>query len=408
MSYIPVTPFRRAADAVILNPEIQSGAEQPLTAANKWDILRELACARRAFDLSDRALSVLQAILSFFPETILEPGARGLVVFPSNKAICERLNGMACSTMRRHLAVLVDSGFLIRRDSPNGKRYRQRYGSEGVAFGFDLTPLLRRSTEIRAEAARLRAMDDRIRRLRTNLTLMRRDLTGLATYGQALKPELCVWDQLSDQAKLTARALRRKLSLVELEALEVELSDALIRAKHDIESVSAEGMSSSHAENEHHHQSSNTEVRMMKEDPDTIENRDAQRAVTAENEDPSIERNKTDGVSNGTVPNIPIAMVLSTCTEFRTYFEGRLRHWRDLVRAADIVRPMMGVSKSVWDDAKRAMGPEEAAVVMVAMLERFGEIRSPSGYLRSLTEKALKGAFSCGPMVMALMRRSAA
>lgn len=54
----------------------------------------------------------------------------------------------------------------------------------------------------------------------------------------------------------------------------------------------------------------------------------------------------------------------------------------------------------------RAMGPEQAAVVLVTMLERFGDIRSPAGYLRALTQKAELGA-SCVPMVMAQLRRAA-
>jgi replication initiation protein RepC len=69
---------------------------------------------------------------------------------------------------------------------------------------------------------------------------------------------------------------------------------------------------------------------------------------------------------------------------------------------------MLGISPSAWEDACRAMGPEEAAVVLLAMLERFNEIRSPGGYLRALTAKAGQGAFSCGPMVMALTRNQAA
>lgn len=68
---------------------------------------------------------------------------------------------------------------------------------------------------------------------------------------------------------------------------------------------------------------------------------------------------------------------------------------------------MMGISPSAWEDAKAFMGPEQAAVVIAALLERFTEIRSPGGYLRRLTEKASAEQFSCGPMVMALMRKAA-
>lgn len=78
------------------------------------------------------------------------------------------------------------------------------------------------------------------------------------------------------------------------------------------------------------------------------------------------------------------------------------------MRAADTVRPMMGISAAVWEEAKTAMGAAEAATVVAAMLERFADIRSPSGYLRHLSAKAASGGFTSTPMVMALTRQAAA
>ena len=69
---------------------------------------------------------------------------------------------------------------------------------------------------------------------------------------------------------------------------------------------------------------------------------------------------------------------------------------------------MMGISPDAWDEAKTALGPEDAAVVISALLQRFESIKSPGGYLRRLTQKATDGVFSTGPMVMALMRKAAA
>jgi replication initiation protein RepC len=56
---------------------------------------------------------------------------------------------MAPTTLRRHLAVLVDCGLVVRRDSPNGKRFaRKGQGGEvEQAYGFDLSPLLARAAE---------------------------------------------------------------------------------------------------------------------------------------------------------------------------------------------------------------------------------------------------------------------
>src|SRR4051794_25904997 len=109
--------------------------------AHKWTVFRALCAARRRLGLSERTLAVLDALLSFHPETALSGG--NLVVFPSNAQLCLRAHGMAASTLRRHLAALVESGIVLRRDSPNGKRYARKGAGGEIerAFGFDLGPL---------------------------------------------------------------------------------------------------------------------------------------------------------------------------------------------------------------------------------------------------------------------------
>ena len=69
---------------------------------------------------------------------------------------------------------------------------------------------------------------------------------------------------------------------------------------------------------------------------------------------------------------------------------------------------MMGISPDAWVKAKIAMGPENAAIVLAALLQKIDDIHSPGGYLRALTDKATDGAFSPGPMVMALLNGSGA
>jgi replication initiation protein RepC len=412
MDYTPITPFRRTIDAAILKHQAATQEELPPAGANKWEILRELAAARVAFGLSDRDLTVLQALVSFHQATILGGNDSELIVYPSNKAICERLNGMPCSTMRRHLSNLVQTGFVVRRDSPNGKRYARRYGDERVAFGFDLSPLVRRCQEICEAAEAVRAADERYKRLRATVSLMRRDLAGLAEYGRSLRPDQGVWDQFSDLAALTAQDLRRKLEMENLRRIEAALRSALDHARNLLDGHKAENMSSNDAVSEQHYQNSNKDSYVL--EPCLKKARDE--GVTAKDEDVrvNVDHCKNDGDhilpehEDQLLPNIPLGLVLASCHEFKPYAEQPVRHWHDLVRVADMVRPMMGISPSAWDEAKRYMGPEEASVVVVAMLERFNDIRSPGGYLRSLSAKAATGEFSCGPMIMALMRRDAA
>ena len=406
MDYTPVTPFRRPINAAILHYQAAAQQDLPPSGVNKWEALRELAAARIAFGLSDRDLSVLQALVSFHQATIVGGNHSETVVHPSNKAICERLNGMPCSTMRRHLANLVQTGFVVRRDSPNGKRYARRYGDEKIAFGFDLAPLAQRFVEVCEAAEAVRAAEERYKRLRTTVSLMRRDLAGLVDHGRSLRPDRAIWDQASDLCVLTARDLRRKLDFAELQQMESALSEALNAIRDLLEPVQPQDMSTNEVTNEQHYQNSNKdsydfEPRLEKAQGEGSAS-DPATALVAEgstDEPVSVDNN---------LPRIPLGLVLAACSEYRTYAERPVRHWHDLVRVADVIRPMMGVSPSAWDEAKQYMGPEEASVVILAMLERFGDIRSPGGYLRSLSAKAALGEFSCGPMIMALMRKDAA
>lgn len=390
----------------------QQYLEQPTppNGVNKWEVLRELSTARVAFGLSDRDLAVLQALLSFHPETILGGNSADIVVHPSNKSICERLNGMPCSTMRRHLTHLVDAGVVLRRDSPNGKRYARHAGDEKIAFGFDLTPLLARHGEFCDAAEATRAEQDRYHRLREAVSLMRRDLAGLAEYGADIRPDVSVWQKLRALAAHAAKTLRRKLAFEEIEVLQDELVSALDMARNLLEPSKTNNMNTNELQIEQHYQNSNTNLY------DSELRQEGAKAAPVEKMNNGSSIGDVEGdpdapplpYQDSRLPNIPLGLVLSVCSEVQTYADGPIRHWHELVRAADLVRPMMGISPSAWEEAKAAMGPEEAAVVIVAMLERFNEIKSPGGYLRHLAAKATDGAFSCGPMIMALMRREAA
>jgi replication initiation protein RepC len=403
MEYTPISPFMRPIShahlRVIDRPET-SVSGKPV---NKWELLRELSKAQVAFGVNERDLAVLQGLLSFFPEDALGGNAE-MVVFPSNKAVCERLNGMPCSTMRRHLSRLVEAGLLMRRDSPNGKRYVRKHGEERVAFGFELSPLYSRAEEIARAAEAVREAENRVRRLREIVSLMRRDLAALAEFGEETLPGLGLWDQLRDTGVLTARALRRKLSLEELSGFRANLETLLDQARNLIDGPETEDMNTNDVRFERHHHNSNTH---------SIDFEPALEKGGATTDAPNAEKGEievdVEEADTRRAPKIPLHLVIASCPSLKTFYQGDIRHWHQLFDAASQVRPAMGISASAWEEAQRCMGPEQASIVVVAMLERFAEIKSPGGYLRALTSKAAAGAFSSGPMIMALMsKRNAA
>jgi replication initiation protein RepC len=403
MEYTPISPFMRPISHAHLRVIERPEASVPGRPVNKWELLRELSKAQAAFGVSERDLTVLQGLLSFFPDDALG-GNTEMVVFPSNKAICERLNGMPCSTMRRHLARLVEAGLLQRRDSPNGKRYVRKHGGDRVAFGFDLSPLYCQSEEIARAAEAVREAEERVRRLREVVSLMRRDLAALAEFGDEIQPGLGFWDQLRDKAALTARALRRKLSIEDLATYRADLEALLDQARNIIDGPETEEMNTNDAHSERHHHNSNKESIDLEP---ALEKSGAAAGV------PDVDTNEpvadVDEQDTRHLPKIPLHLVIAACPSLKTFYQGEIRHWHQLFDAACHVRPAMGISASAWEEAQRFMGPEQASIVVAAMLERFADIRSPGGYLRALTAKAAAGEFSCGPMVMALIgRRNAA
>lgn len=403
MEYTPISPFMRPISHAHLRVIERPEASVPARPVNKWELLRELSKAQAAFGVSERDLTVLQGLLSFFPDDALGGNAE-MVVFPSNKAICERLNGMPCSTMRRHLARLVEAGLLQRRDSPNGKRYVRKHGEDRVAFGFDLSPLYCQSEEIARAAEAVREAEERVRRLREVVSLMRRDLAALAEFGDEMQPGLGFWDQLRDRAALTARALRRKLSVEDLAAYRADLEALLDQARNIIDGPETEEMNTNDAQSERHHHNSNKESIDL--EPALEKSGTAAGVPDVDTNEPVADVDEQD---TRHLPKIPLHLVIAACPSLKTFYQGDIRHWHQLFDAACHVRPAMGISASAWEEAQRFMGPEQASIVVAAMLERFADIRSPGGYLRALTAKAAAGEFSCGPMVMALIgRRNAA
>src|SRR5690606_19252494 len=103
--------------------------------------------------------------------------------------------------------------------------------------------------------------------------------------------------------------------------------------------------------------------------------------------------------------DLPLGIVLDACPAISDFATGgKISQWRDLVQAAELLRPALGISPSAWWDACAAMGDQHAAITLAAIYQRSDQIGSAGGYLRSLTDRAREGKFSTWPMVMALLR----
>src|SRR5690554_4866276 len=180
-THIATTPFgRRTMSLGQISSQAAARAVPEHAAENKWKLFQHIRQARAQLGATDRGLAILNALLSFHPQTNLA-GGDTLIVWPSNEQLSARANGISPATLRRHLANLVECGLIIRRDSPNGKRYARkgRGGQVEQAFGFDLSPLLVRAEEIRGLAEAVEAEKKAHQVARERMTLLRRDIVKM-------------------------------------------------------------------------------------------------------------------------------------------------------------------------------------------------------------------------------------
>lgn len=390
------TPFgRRPMTLALVKGQLQSSDDRMKRPVEKWKVFRDISEARQLLGLHDRALAVLDALLTFHPKNEFAAGDR-LVVFPSNAQLSVRAHGITGTTLRRHLAALVEAGLIHRRDSPNGKRYAHRGvgGQIEEAFGFDLEPLMLRAAELAGLAQQVAAEKIRFKRAKEALTLCRRDIRKLLTAAveDGVQGDWQMMEEL--YASLIARLPRSpnpfivESVLADLEVLRQEIVNRLEMQ------IKTENADTNDIQNGCHIQNSDSESIYELE-------HGSEKELEAKFE-------PTKPGQHERPKSFPLSLVLRACPQMLDYASGgQIGNWRDFIGTAILVRSMLGVSPSAYQQACEVMGQENAAVALACILERAGHINSAGGYLRDLTARAGRAEFSLGPMLMALMRANA-
>ncbi|MCE6078265.1 replication initiation protein RepC [Agrobacterium vitis] len=387
------TPFgRRGMTLALVRRQVATSDIKPGKRADKWKIFREASAAMELLGIQSNSLAVLDALLSFYPENELRQDAQ-LVVFPSNAQLALRAHGLAGATLRRHIAVLVDAGLIVRKDSANGKRYARKDNAGQIeqAFGFDLSPLLARSEELAMMAQQVMADRAAFRKAKESLTICRRDVRKLITTAieegaQGDWNEIeCAYVSLVGKMSRTPPLSEVKEVLEEMNNLKSDIINRL--EKH----INSENNSGNAAQFERHIQNSNTNCINELEPRSETE----LGSTAVENRSPQ----------SVPIKSFPLGMILKACPSVSDYGPGgKIENWRDLMTAAVVVRSMLGVSPDAYQEACEIMGQENAATAVACILERANFINSAGGYLRDLTRRSKQGEFSLGPMMMALLR----
>jgi replication initiation protein RepC len=367
----------------------------PDAIAEKWRVLDNLRAARHELGLSDRCIGILNALLTYHHDATLSAGD-DLIIHPSNRSLSLRANNVADSTLRRHLAALVEAGLIIRRDSPNGKRYARKSSGEGAnsreAFGFDLTPLVARAAEFQQIADRVREEAKTRYLLREDISVLRRDIRQSLTMARDEGLE-GPWSHYTERFVALGGMPPRNAEVPILEAMKADLAALFADVDKSIEdNIKTENMSANESHSERHQQNTNQNPFL-----------DSEKGIQGNVE-------KSSGLDNERQhqPSDLFAVkdVVEACPQIQDYSPGggKIRTWRDLRIAAGHARGSLGISGHAWNEALGVLGEERASVTVAVILQRSDGIRSAGGYLRKLTTLASEGKFSLTPMITALLR----
>jgi replication initiation protein RepC len=403
------TPFgRRGVSIGLLATQFASRNIDPARSIDKWKLFRATCEARPHLGISDRSLAVLNALISFYPKAELSE-ENGLVVFPSNQQLSLRAHGMPEQTLRRHLAALVQAGLIIRKDSPNGKRYARKDRSGGIsdAYGFSLAPLISRADEIQSIAEKVVEERLHLQRLREKITLCRRDIVkfGEIAIEDQIKGD---WDSIRNRYVTLISSLDRKSKAPFLELLLADLSKLRAEMANQLEKhVESQKISANAYQNERLIQSSESESLIEDEQP-AAKNEVSNVALAGTNQaskTASAVGNSEKDLKAVSKAGFDLATLLKACPEITLYGPGgAVRDWNDLKHAGNVVKSMLSISQSAYDEAEQAMGTQNTNAIIACILEKSDVIQSAGGYLRSLTEKSKTMQFSIKPMLMALLR----
>ena len=319
-------------------------------------VVATLRNAAPRLGLSASVISTLDAMLS-----CLAPKRNHHTVFASNTTLTFRRNGISDRTIRRHAATLQEIGLLVRRDSPNRKRFTKHNSHAGQAlrFGFDLSPLFDRLHEIASMAAEVMKEREQIDYLRAKIRA-------------AANASLI--DNPNDEMALNVfRILRRKLSLKECE----EILSALPIKEVEAESADDETsnltatMTASDGQNVRHHHKSN------KEHIDKENVPQKKQAAPVPSDDP-----------------ITISELLSACPEAAEFSLRRIETVHDVVAHARTLAPMIGISPQSYEAAHEQLGALRTAATVWAIMQFHDKIKAVGAYFRSITTGSKSEGFS--------------
>ena len=347
------------------------------------------------------------------------------IVWPS-AALQRQALDLGVSQAKALNRLLVETGLVVMRDSPNGKRYGKR-GADGriiEAYGFDLTPLAARQAEFEAAAAAGRAEQERVHQLHRRATIARNGLAQIMETADELGFTDPARQRLAEEARGLGRALTKLEGGPELEFGVASLERRQLEAREWLESLlpqaaqeALESVDSDPKGPEYRpHQYTYKPTDPTKDTVAAPEESSSQADQAVPDQVPPVmqqseQADRTERAArtdNRTVLRINTDELITLAPRLRPYLRTSAPCWPDIVDAAGFLRHDLGISQPLWGEACGAMGREEAAIALaIVSTKPAGHFTSsPGGYFHGMVAKAKAGELNLTRTIWGLRSRA--
>ena len=196
------------------------------TPVHKWNVFRTICTARERLGVSECALAILNALLTFHPETALT--GPSLIVFPSNQILALRAHGMPATTLRRHLRSSRRRATVPTESATRERAGEGRSNSPSASTSPHLSHAPPNSSNLPKTCRPTRGL----KLVRERITLCRRDIVKMIETGieegvptrQPGRPGPADWTELTKLYRAIVARIPRRAAREILEPIAEDLS----------------------------------------------------------------------------------------------------------------------------------------------------------------------------------------
>lgn len=415
----PPSGLRGISSAEHLMAELVKGFAGVEAGTRKGKLLATVKQAAPALNVSEKCIYLLDQLMAFSQEQDWEPGRRP-IVWPSNEMLCDSL-GIRTRSLQYRLKALRDAGLIVSSYGPQERRYGRRGADKHIidASGFDLSPLAIREAEFRAVAERLKEQRKIRQALRRRKTIAVKALRMLCATALELELDAVEWSVIEENGRTLAVEASRVRDIEPLR----QLVERLESMRADVEAhfqTQAQLWVSNEEDNDHASEGAKTCITnttttdLLSNKLDTV---DTQQQVHQKGSRVDPPASESARMSAGEDPieqtitkyQINPAMVAKLSPLIRSMIPvDEPVDWKTIGDAGFKAYRLVGISEHAWNQAVSGLGREAAAVMVVIVMCKRKDLRSPGGYFRGMIDKGLSGELNLGPTLYALQDKALA